>query len=99
MVGMSCAKKMLKEYDVNISLIFAVLGNYLVLVFPKPLYLQQLACDYSDCDALTGHLNASDVNRLISSLSSYAHTSKRSFESSHSGLTSEPVGGLVVLAL
>jgi len=98
-VSMSGTNKMLREYEVNISSISALLGDNLVLVFPKSLYLKRLACDYADCDALTGHLNASDVNRLISYLSSYAHMSKGGFESAHSGLPSEPVNSFVVLAL
>ena len=79
---MSGTKEMLGEYDINISSKSAVFGYDFILVFPYFLHLKLLACDYSDCHALAGHLNASDVNRLISCLSSYANMSKRVFESS-----------------
>ena len=95
---MSGTKEMLEEYDVNISSISAMLGDDLILVFPKSLYIQKLACDYPDCDALTVHLNASYVNRLISCLSSYAHMSKGFIERPPGRCSSEPVSGFVMLA-
>ena len=98
-VGMSTAKEMLGEYDINISSISAVFGDDLILVFPYFLHLKLLACDYPDCHALAGHLNASDVNRLISCLSSYAHMSKGVFESSQGRLPSELVSSHVILIL
>ena len=90
---------MLREYDVNISSEFTPPGDDLVFVLPESLYLEMLARDYADRDALTGHLNASHVNRSTRLLSPHVHTRKGFVKRFHGGCSSEPVSSLVMLAL